>query len=138
MSRKVKESSDGQGVAAYELTGDQNMVLFMLLEGKTQREAAAAVQVAEETVSRWMNHNPGFMAAYNAGVQSLYDAGLNELLALRRKAIGVLGEKLERGPFQLKAAELVLKHAPERPKGETIAEEIAREQERAKLFDFGF
>jgi len=111
MSKNVKEN---------ELKAKQSLALGLLLMGKTQRETASVMDLAEETISRWMNGDPAFIAAYNSGLQSLYDAGLNELLALRREAIRKLGDKLEKGPYQVKAAELILKYTDgRRPAGPT-------------------
>jgi hypothetical protein len=142
MSRKVKESENG----APELSIDQATVLYVLMSGKTQREAALAVNMNEATVSRWMHQDAAFMAAYNAGLQSIHDASMAELLDLRRKATQTLGEMQEKGDWRkrLKAAELILKYAPARPEMPTNPDDIALElkeaqkaRDSAERWDFG-
>ena len=136
-SKKVKESEEIE-----ELSGQQVMVLFMLLSGKTQREAAAACDLNEATVSRWMHGDPAFIAAYNDAIQSLYDSGLADLLEARRKAIGVLSDMLDRGEWRkrLRAAELVLKFTT-RPEGATNKADVdiqlrskEKNRENARMF----
>jgi hypothetical protein len=142
MSKKVKESDNG----APELSVDQVTVIYCLLSGKTQREAAQAAKVNESTVSRWMHQDAAFIAAYNAGLQSVYDASMAELLDLRRKATQTLGEMQEKGDWRkrLKAAELILKYAPARPEMPTNQDDIALElkeaqkaRDSAERWDFG-
>ena len=142
MSKKVKEPDNG----APELSVDQVTVIYCLLSGKTQREAAQAANVNEATVSRWMHQDAAFIAAYNAGLQSLHDASMAELLDLRRQALKSLGGMLDHrqpGP-KLKAIELILKYAPARPKLPTNADDIAQElkdaqkaRDSAGRWDFG-
>lgn len=116
-----------------ELSGRKNMVLFMLLQGNTQKEAAAACDLNEATVSRWMNGDAAFIAAYNSGLQSLYAGGLAELMEARRMAIGVLVELLEKpNPNRLKAVELTLKYSS-KPEGPTNADEIDIELQGKEL-----
>jgi len=115
-----------------ELSGRKNMVLFMLLQGNTQKEAAAC-DLNEATVSRWMNGDAAFIAAYNSGLQSLYAGGLAELMEARRMAIGVLVELLEKpNPNRLKAVELTLKYSS-KPEGPTNADEIDIELQGKEL-----
>lgn len=103
----------------YELTPDQAAALDLLLAGQTITAAAAAVGVARETVSRWRNSDPTFKAAYNAAMQSVYDAGQARLLDVRTKALDRLAELVDaKDPaIALKAAAALLRVDVERPKG---------------------
>ena len=70
----------------YELEADQLTALDLLLAGQTVTATAAAVGVARDTVSRWRNGDPAFKAAYNAAMQSAYDATTARLLDARGRA----------------------------------------------------
>ena len=71
----------------YTLEADQVAALDLLLAGKSLTEAAAAVGVARETVSRWRNNDPTFQAAYNAALQSAHDVTTVRLLDARARAV---------------------------------------------------
>ena len=103
----------------YELGADQLAALDLLLAGKTVTEAAAAVGVARETVSRWRNKDAAFLAAYNAALQSAYDAGLARLLEARGKALDRLATLLDSKDeaTALKAAAVLLRVTITRPTG---------------------
>ncbi len=105
----------------YELTPDQAAALDLLLAGKTITEAAAAVGVARETVSRWRNSDPTFKSAYNAAMQSAYDAGQARLLDARAKALDRLAGLIDSNDqaIALKAAAALLRVDVERPRGAT-------------------
>lgn len=100
----------------------QKEVLAHLLAGYTQKEAAAAVGVAEATVSRWKHNDPIFIAGLNAGRQALYEAGINELLSVRRAAVQVLGQLIQdeatSDQVRLKAIDMTMRFCPQ-PAGET-------------------
>lgn len=120
MSRKVKEKE------APDLSAQQVKALGLLLAGQTQRDVAAELGINEATISRWLNYDTQFIAAHNAGLQSLYDAGLAELLDLRRRAFGVLGDLLGSGDeaTRLKAAGIVLRQEIAKPSGPTDPNDI--------------
>lgn len=105
----------------YELSADQAAALDLLLSGQTVTAAAAAVGVARETVSRWRNSDPAFMGAYNAALQSAYDATTARLLDARGKALDKLADLLdsEDEATALKAAAALLRVEVDRPKGYT-------------------
>ena len=122
----------------YELTPDQAAALDLLLAGQTVTTAAAAVGVARETVSRWRNSDPAFMAAYNAAVKAAYDAGQARLLDARARAVDTLAGLLDSDDpaTALKAAASLLRVPILEPGGATDPADIAADQTRAQLFRF--
>lgn len=143
MSKKVKQT-DGPNP-------QQVMALSLLLAGRTQREVANVLDIAEETISRWKHSDPVFIAAYNEGCRALYDASLVELLDLRRDAIKALkdtvNDEQKRPGYadrRLKAAIAILK-MPAPAIGDTDPKDIAQQlasqeksREWAETFNFGF
>jgi transposase-like protein len=117
----------------YELQADQAAALDHLLGGKTVTEAAAAVGVARETVSRWRHHDPAFQAAYNAALQSAYEAGQARLLDARARALDRLATLLdsEDEATALKAAAALLRVPVVEPTGPVSPERV----ERLQVFD---
>lgn len=120
----------------YELSADQAAALDLLLAGKTVTEAAAAVGVARETVSRWRNSDPAFQAAYNAVLQSAYDATTARLLDARGKALDKLADLLdsEDEATALKAAAALLRVEVDRPKGYTNPAAVERSAIYSDMF----
>jgi len=114
----------------YELAADQLAALDLLLAGKTVTEAAAAVEVARETVSRWRNSDPAFQAAYNAALQSAYDATTARLLDARGRALDRLAALVDHADpaIALKAAAALLRVGIERPKGRIDPADIEKWQ----------
>lgn len=123
-----------RGTPKDELTADQAAALDLLLAGQTVTAAAAAVGVARETVSRWRNSDPAFQAAYNAALQSVYDAGQARLLEARGKALDRLAALVDsKTPeIALKAAAVLLRVDAPRPGGPTTAAGV----ERSKILDW--
>ena len=117
----------------YELSPDQAAALDLLLAGQSITATAAAVGVARETVSRWRNNDPAFQAAYNAALQSVYDAGQARLLEARSKAIDRLAALVDaKTPdIAIKAAALLLRVGVDRPAGSVHPAQI----ERMSLFE---
>ena len=91
--------------------GKQEQVITLLLAGKTQKDAATEVGVAEETVSRWMKGNADFVATLNARRRELWGANAQRLRSLAGKAIKTLEGLLEseNEAMQLRAASEILK-----------------------------
>ena len=115
---------------AYTLEADQAAALDLLLSGQTVTAAAAAVGVARETVSRWRNNDANFQAAYNAALQSAYDATAARLLDARARAVERLAALVDSKDeaTALKAAAALLRVEIERPKGATSAAGVERRQ----------
>ena len=114
----------------YELSAEQAAALDLLLAGQTITAAAAAVGVARETVSRWRNSDPAFMGAYNAALQSAYDATTARLLDARGKALDRLAALVdsEDEATALKAAAALLRVEVPKPGGPTTAAGVERQQ----------
>ena len=55
------------------LTPQQCTAVDCLVSGRTISEAAEAIGVGRPTLSEWVNHHPGFIAALNARRQELWD-----------------------------------------------------------------
>jgi anti-sigma factor ChrR (cupin superfamily) len=117
----------------YELAADQAAALDLLLAGQTITAAAAVVGVARETVSRWRNSDPTFQAAYNAALQSAYDATTARLLDARGRALDRLAALVdsEDEATALKAAAALLRVEVARPAGDTSPARL----ERLQIFD---
>jgi hypothetical protein len=102
----------------------------MLLSGATVTDAAAALDVARETVSRWRNRDPAFIAAYNAALQSAWDTTHGRLLNARGKAIDRLADLIdsEDQATALRAAVALVRLDQPRPSGDTDPAAIERMQ----------
>lgn len=122
----------------YELTPDQAAALDLLLAGQSVTATAGAVGVSRETVSRWRNSDPAFMAAYNAAFTAAYDAGQARLLDARARAVDTLVGLLDSDDpaTALKAAASLLRVPILEPAGQTDPADIAADQARAQLFRF--
>ncbi len=120
----------------YELSAEQAAALDLLLAGQTITAAAAAVGVARETVSRWRNSDPAFMGAYNAALQSAYDATTARLLDARGKALDRLAALVdsEDEATALKAAAALLRVGVERPTGYTNPAYLDRSRAFSDIF----
>ncbi len=92
------------------LTPQQELAVDLLAGGKTVTEAAAAVGVARQTVSDWLNRSAVFRAGLNGRRQELWVANTDRLRALLPEAVEALaGELRGGGGDRLKAAALVLR-----------------------------
>jgi transposase-like protein len=106
MSRRTTTNPDGDARPA--LTPQQELAVDLLAGGKTVTEAAAAVGVARQTVSEWLNRSAVFRAGLNGRRQELWVANTDRLRALLPEAVEALAAEL-RGGDRLKAAALVLR-----------------------------
>ena len=122
----------------YELTPDQAAALDLLLSGQTITAAAAAVGVARETVSRWRNDDPTFQAAFNAAIQSAYEANQKKLIDARGKALDLLAAMVdsEDPAIAFKAAAALLRVDVPQPKGRTNPADLERWQGLANFSTF--
>lgn len=119
-----------QAVKASELSPQQVEALELLLLGRTVSATAAALGLSRETVSRWRHSDPTFEAAYNAGLQSAWEASHKRLLDTRAKAIGKLEELLDSTDpaIVLKAAAALVKIDIPKPRGSVHVNSVARAQ----------
>lgn len=138
MSRSIKINQDMPAI-----TGQQEQAIALLLAGKSQAETAAAVEVAAETLTRWLHGDAAFVAAYNARRLELWEANSARLRELSGKAIdtieAILQDPGESAAVRLRAAVVVLKElgANDKPGGATTPAEVASQwalvQELARL-----
>lgn len=112
-----------------ELTPQQAQVIGLLLAGKSQTEAAAAVGIAAESISRWKLSNAAFVAAYNEARQAQWDAITTRLDNLATQAVDALAELMQDDDpkVRLQAVRLWLEHRPGRPEGETDPDAVKRD-----------
>jgi hypothetical protein len=89
------------------LTLEQHKVIQLLLVGYSANEAASLVGKSRDTVSRWKNENPIFIAEMNKQRDEILKAGYSRLQNMMSKAIDVLENHLGKG--NLKAATDLLK-----------------------------
>jgi hypothetical protein len=133
MSRRTTTNPDSDARPA--LTPQQELAVDLLAGGKTVTEAAAAVGVARQTVSEWLNRSAVFRAGLNGRRQELWVANADRLRALLPEAVEALAGEL-RGGDRLKAAALVLRacgaYGLAAPLAPTDPEEVElADQERA-------
>lgn len=79
------------------LTPDQSKALALLMEGKSDGEAAEACGVAPATVAKWRTYDPYFQAAMNRRRAELRGSASARLLAMLPKALDTLESELS-GP----------------------------------------
>lgn len=79
------------------LSPSQIAALDALLQGVTDSEAAETAGVDRTTVSRWKNHNPEFIAAFNRAKQDEARRLRHRRHRLKRKALQKVEEGVEEG-----------------------------------------
>lgn len=93
ITRSHKKSHRGLSV-------EQQNAVPLILCGKSDREVAEMIGVARETITRWRNSDPAFMARVNYERKVLWDFGRDKVLTLQAKALGVLEKALDDGDTQ--------------------------------------
>lgn len=126
MARKCYENGQKQTDSAapwevYELSPKQIQAVGMLLDGQGVSEVAAEIGVARQTVSKWLNEDPYFMAAMNRGRLELWNGTQDRVRKITSKALEVVSDTLNdtEDPRRLDAAMGVLKLFPAGGKGAT-------------------
>ena len=112
----------------------------LLVLGRSDRDVAEQVEVSRETVTRWRNDNPHFIAELNRKRQALWHGDHDRLRALVGKALDTLEQAVEGG--DVKAAIAILKAVKlygsvEAPGGETDPELVLVEQAAQWAMDEG-
>lgn len=79
------------------LTPDQSKALALLMEGKSDGEAAEACGVTPATVAKWRTYDPYFQAAMNRRRTELRGSASARLLAMVPKALDRLEDEID-GP----------------------------------------
>lgn len=108
MARKTKDPQDSP------LPPEQQRAAIMLIEGASQRDVAADLDMSEFTISRWVQ-TPEFRAYQNALLLDMRATAINKIRTLQTKALATIEELLEdkEAPHhvRLNAACKVLEHA---------------------------
>ncbi len=105
MGGRKKAQANGEG---WTLTPQQDAAVDLLCSGKTLTDTAATLAIRRQTVSAWVNHDPGFAAALNSRRQELWDGAAERLRGMLPAALDVLAEALD-GDQPLAAAIHILK-----------------------------
>jgi hypothetical protein len=118
---------DSQNTTRPDLTPAQLNAVDLLATGKTVTAAAESANVARQTVSEWMNHDPVFQAALNQRRSELWSEQCDRYRAMLPKALDTVEEALTiGGPDALKAALTIIRLSglELKPTGETEAEDV--------------
>jgi hypothetical protein len=126
MTRQMTTKADD---SQWMLSPQQEAAADLLAVGKTVTQVAGDTDVSRQTVSEWLNHHPGFRAAFNRRRQEIWNQASDRLRALLPKALDLLEKQIEEGEFRaaievLKAAGL---HGLQRPSGPTTVEDAESE-----------
>jgi hypothetical protein len=79
------------------LSPEQEAAITLLLEGRTDQEVADIIGKARETVWRWKNNVPYFMASLEARRQEVFGVAVQRLRNLLSKAIDNIAKDIEDG-----------------------------------------
>lgn len=96
-----------------DLSVEQQNAIPLILSGKSDREVAEATGVARETVTRWRNSDPAFVARVNYERRALWDFGRDKVLTLQAKALDVLERALDDGDTHAALAFLKMSNCTE-------------------------
>jgi hypothetical protein len=80
-----------------QLSIEQENALEHLLQGKSDRAVAEAVNVSRQTVWEWRNKNPVFIAELNRRRSELWDEAQERMKSLANRALDVLELQLDSG-----------------------------------------
>lgn len=91
------------------LSIEQHNAIDLLILGHTDHAVAEQIGVARETICRWRNENPYFMAELNRRRKDVWQTAQERLRGLVGKAIDILEQALQ--PDDVKAAVTILRAA---------------------------
>jgi hypothetical protein len=138
----MKKQTERNGQPRRELSAQQQAAVELLAVGKTDKEAASALNLPADSVVKWRMHDPVFQAALNARRAEAWRAGLDRLRSLIPQALDTLAEEMGRAdnPDSCKLALDILRLAklpdlaPEGPaEPETIVRQaVNRERQQAR------
>ena len=80
------------------LSAAQKLAIASLVSGATDQEAAAAAAVSRETVNRWRNGNPHFLAALNKLQLEIWEDHKRRLLGVVSDAVQTITEEVRSNP----------------------------------------
>jgi hypothetical protein len=118
----------------FMLSIEQHNAIDLLILGHTDQAVAEQIGVARETICRWRNENPYFMAELNRRRKDVWQTAHERLRGLVGKAIDIVEKALNAD--DVKAALTVLKATNlyghvEAPQGETDADLVLLAQAEA-------
>lgn len=110
---KQHQATDSPPVSTAGLSAEQDKAIAVLLVGQTVTRAAQAAGVRRETIWKWFNGDPDFIAAFNSYRAEMRAAVRAELVHLSASAVKAMRDVLESAEtpaaVKVKAAESVLK-----------------------------
>ena len=78
-----------------ELSINQEQAIHLLLTGLNDKEVAAELEIARQTVTNWRNHDSTFIASLNSERKAVWQANQERLRSLVARSIDVLTNCLE-------------------------------------------
>ena len=97
MSRRNADQDEAVEIPKHELTAPQLATIDLLVKGKSEQEAADAVQVTRTALAKWRKHDVWFVAELNRRRQGAWATCADRLRAMLPKALDVLESELNGG-----------------------------------------
>jgi len=111
-STTTTDEHDRLRAALVNLSATQAIAAEAIATGATHGEAAELAGVTRETVSRWVNHHPGFGEALDRARHVLADEAITTACRIRAKALAAVERRLDTDPDDLPVALAVLRAVP--------------------------
>ena len=83
------------------LSEKQYQAIDLILQGLTDEEVASRIGASRQTVNKWKNKNPVFIAELNRRRKEIHDASRDKLIRLASKAIDTLEKEVEAGNWKV-------------------------------------
>ncbi len=100
----------------FDLPRPQAIALECLISGGSIGDAARSAGVCRQTVSRWINGDPGFKEAYESWREQINAIASARLLALAESAVDNLSTAIRQG-HDVKASQFLVKHLASQRRG---------------------
>jgi len=115
-----------------KLNDKQSLAISLIILGQNDSEVAGKVKVTRQTVNKWKNRFPEFIATLNATRLSLWDSQIERLRKLLPEAVSILQEELkdENPKVRRDAARFLLRGISLMPSGSTVAEVVQNKMEK--------
>lgn len=117
-------TNDHQSSHPRALTPTQLAAVEMLVMGRTDAEVASQLGVARETVNRWRNLNPPFIAEMNQRRQDVWRATRERMRHLGTRALDVLDQQLQAGNVKVALAFFKCVEEEKVPSGSTNVPDV--------------
>jgi hypothetical protein len=138
----MKKHAERNGQSRRELSEQQQAAVELLAAGKTDKEAASALNLSADSVVKWRMHDPVFQAALNACRAEAWRAGIDRLRSMVPKALDALADELNRADNSdrckialdiLRLAKLtdISPQGPEEPES-IVRQAVNRERQQAR------